>query len=492
MKWFRSIGGKIATLVLGSVVGAVLLLLIFNTFFLENYYIKSKSSSLVKTYGVIEGYLEDYNDGRIDRDTFQQKVSAYCENVAASAIIQRSDWGIAMTTQGGAEALKRRMVDIVLGNDADGEILKKNSRFTLQKAHDSRSDNDYLEIYGFLNEGDTLLVRISIESIRDNVGVLNGFIIRVGFIICALDVIISLFLARRISKPIKKLSKIADRMGDMDFSQRYAEHTHDEVDILGANFNALADKLEKTICDYKNANNELTNELDKAKRFEESRLDFVGAVSHELKTPIALIGGYAEAIRDHVGGPDKTAEYCDIIIDESNKMADMVRQLLSLNQIEAGDGQIDIEQFDVSDMADGIIEAKKLLTEDKSITIINSIGKPCSVYADSMLIEEVLTNYLTNAINHCLPHGVITIRAERMADDVRIYVKNTGDNIPEESMDKIWDKFYKVDKARTRAYGGNGIGLSIVKAIMVAHNKSYGVYNLPDGVEFYIDLDAKA
>ncbi len=107
------------------------------------------------------------------------------------------------------------------------------------------------------------------------------------------------------------------------------------------------------------------------------------------------------------------------------------------------------------------------------------------------MIEEVLTNYISNAVHHVSGANIIEVKLIRKESVVRVAVYNTGENIPEEDLDKVWIKFYKVDKARTREYGGSGIGLSIVKAIMDAHNQACGVVNHKNGVEFWFELDAK-
>ena len=222
------------------------------------------------------------------------------------------------------------------------------------------------------------------------------------------------------------------------------------------------------------------------------RKEFLNNVSHELKTPIALISGYAEGLKDNIAEDKESRDfYCDVIIDESSKMNNMVRKLLTLNQLEFGNDQVAMERFDITQLVKGVISGMKLLIEDKGASVTINTDEPVYVWGDEFKIEEVVTNYMSNALNHIDYDKKIDVRIIRENGLVRVSVFNTGNPIPEGDIDKIWDKFYKVDKARTREYGGSGIGLSIVKAIMESHNQQCGVKNYEDGVQFWFTLECK-
>ena len=222
------------------------------------------------------------------------------------------------------------------------------------------------------------------------------------------------------------------------------------------------------------------------------RQEFLANVSHELKTPIALIQGYAEGLQDNVNDDPESREfYCEVIVDEADKMNKMVKKLRSLNQLEFGNGQVHLEHFDLQQVVQSVLSSSEILFRQKEVTLSYDGDHPVYVWADEYMIEEVITNYISNAVNHVDGERVIRVTMERRGDVERISVFNTGKTIPEEDLDKIWIKFYKVDKARTRAYGGNGIGLSIVKAIMDSMNQKCGVINHENGVEFWFELDCK-
>ena len=307
-----------------------------------------------------------------------------------------------------------------------------------------------------------------------------------------LCVIIMIFLSNHYTKPILKLAQIAKKMENLDFDVRYKENRNDEIGVLGHSMNSLSDKLEQTISELKTANNELELDLQRRSEQEQMRQEFLANVSHELKTPIALIQGYAEGLQDNVNDDPESREfYCEVIVDEADKMNKMVKKLLSLNQLEFGNGQVHLEHFDLQQVAQSVLSSSEILFRQKEVTLSYNGDHPVYVWADEYMTEEVVMNYVSNALNHIDGEKIIEVKIVSCDGKARVSVFNTGKPIPEEDIDKIWSKFYKVDKARTREYGGNGIGLSIVKAIMEAHNQAYGVKNYDNGVEFWFELDEK-
>ena len=275
-----------------------------------------------------------------------------------------------------------------------------------------------------------------------------------------------------IVKPITNLQKAANSvaLGNFKVDNELANHGPAELREVGQSFNKMSIAIDNLISNQHN---------------------LLSSISHELKTPIALIQGYAEGLKEGISDdPESMDFYCGVIIDEAGKMNNMVKKLLTLNQIEFGNEELVMERFDIIELITSIVNANELRASQKGIQIeFNQRDKHIDVWSDEYKIEEVVTNYITNAINHCDFENRIEVSVERIGDDVRVHVFNTGKNIPEEDIPNIWQKFYKVDKARTREYGGNGIGLSIVKAIMDRHNKECGVVNKENGVEFWFRLD---
>ena len=225
------------------------------------------------------------------------------------------------------------------------------------------------------------------------------------------------------------------------------------------------------------------------------RKSFISDVSHELKTPIALIQGYSEGLLENVNTDDESRKfYAEVILDESNKMDKLVKQLLELTKLEYENREFNNTTFDLVELEKEIIRSSKVMIEEKNTEVIFDTDEVINVYADDFYISQIITNYLTNAIKHVINvdgenYIKITNHIITEKNKVRITVFNTGNNIAEENVNRIWNRFFKVDEARNREDGGTGIGLSIVRAIMNNYGNDYGVNNKENGVEFYFDLD---
>ena len=305
------------------------------------------------------------------------------------------------------------------------------------------------------------------------------------------------FIGVEFTRPILRLSEMTKDISNLNFEVCYDESRQDEVGELGHSINILSEKLENTISSLKSANNELQNDIKKREKSEEMRREFLSNITHELKTPIALIQGYAEGLKDNIQDDAASRDfYCEVIVDEAAKMNTMVKRLLSLNELEFGENNPQFDRFDIMSLLNSVVNSMNMVFKQKEVTPIIHGNASCGVWADEYLIEEVVTNYISNALNHVevdkMGKKSIEICVKECDNKVRISVFNTGKPIPEEDVERIWDKFYKVDKARTREYGGNGIGLSRVKAIMNSLNREFGVKNWDNGVEFWFELDTKA
>jgi signal transduction histidine kinase len=321
----------------------------------------------------------------------------------------------------------------------------------------------------------------------------NRFLGYIGLAAVIIGIIAMLVVSSKFTKPIHEMADIAKKMSELDFDVKYPVKKMDEIGELGTSINTLSDKLKDTILELKSANNELQSDIQKKIEIDEMRKEFLSNVSHELKTPISLIQGYAEGLIENVNEDEENRNfYCEVIIDEANKMNQMVKKLLTLNELEFGKNQVNFERFDIVQLINSVLMTNDILFKQKGVIIHFNEKESIYVWADEYLIQQVLSNYISNALNHVSGPKIIEIKLIRRGNVLRIAVFNTGENIPEEDLDKIWIKFYKVDKARTREYGGNGIGLSIVKAIMNSHNKECGVNNHTSGVEFWFELDITA
>ncbi len=377
------------------------------------------------------------------------------------------------------------------GNTIDR--LEKYDHFTINKFYDYEVNSYFIDLVGELDNNDIIFIRASFENIEESVAISSRFLAILGGIVIIIGSIIMFIFSTRFTKPINELSEISDQMTMLNFEKKYKGKRKDEIGVLGNSINELSGKLESTITELKTANIELMKDIKDKNEVDEMRKEFLSNVSHELKTPLAIVMGYAEGLKENIEeDPEEREYYCDVIIDEAQKMNGMVKKLLSLNEIEFGENKINLERFDIVDLCRNVVTSLNIMAKEK-ISADISIGRtePIFVWADEMLIEEVVVNYLSNAINHVDERKEIKVDFTENESVVRVSVFNSGECIPENELGNIWIKFYKVDKARTREYGGNGIGLSIVKAIMSQHKRDCGVINHTDGVEFWFELDSK-
>ena len=375
----------------------------------------------------------------------------------------------------------------------DRTIIREEDNFIIYRLYDSHLDANYIDLMGILEDNKVVFLRSNFESIQESVALANRFLGYIGLAAVIIGIIAMLVVSDKFTKPIHEMADIAKKMSELDFDVKYPVKKMDEIGELGTSINTLSDKLKDTILELKSANNELQSDIQKKIEIDEMRKEFLSNVSHELKTPISLIQGYAEGLIENVNEDEENRNfYCEVIIDEANKMNQMVKKLLTLNELEFGKNQVNFERFDIVQLINSVLMTNDILFKQKGVIIHFNEKESIYVWADEYLIQQVLSNYISNALNHVSGPKIIEIKLIRRGNVLRIAVFNTGENIPEEDLDKIWIKFYKVDKARTREYGGNGIGLSIVKAIMNSHNKECGVNNHTSGVEFWFELDITA
>lgn len=471
------------------VTGTIFLCLFLNDTFLEKYYIHHKQQELAESFETLNRAGKDHI---LEKDEFDITFENLCSNANLDIIVIDADYRLIRTSSHDVEFLSLQLQDMLRGGfDTSVEILESTEQYVLQKQTDKRLMSDNLVLWGMLESGSYVYIRTALESIRESATITNRFFVMVGLFGIIISSVVIFVLANSISKPIKELTVISKRMSNLDFEAKYLPKEDDalELDELGTHINVLSDTLEKTISELKTANNELKQDIAKKEKLDEMRKEFLSNVSHELKTPLALISGYAEGLKENISKDPQDREfYCDVIIDETNKMNQMVKKLLTLNQLEFGNETVDMVRFNITELISNMVQAAQILAEN-GISITFQETKPMYVWADEFKTEEVLTNYISNALHHAEGEKKIHIYYKEGNSVLRICVSNTGKNIPEEELEKIWIKFYKVDKARTREYGGNGIGLSIVKAIMDSMHQKCGVNNLKDGVEFWIELE---
>ena len=484
----RSFRRQLTTIFSAVMAGTLLVIFFSGMMFLEKYYIHDKQKQVMVTY---EKFNTAAQEGTLDTEEFQESFRKSSATNNISAMVMGLDRSIRLYATRDMERLYRQLQDYAFNRESVEmtKVLKEESNYIIRQIRDRFTDMEYLEMLGNLDSGDFFIMRTPLESIRDSVMLSNRFYTGIGAAAIVISAIIIYLFSRKVTKPVMELADISKRMTALDFDAKFESKGENEIDVLGEHMNQLSEALEKTISELKTANNELRRDIEHKEKIDEMRKEFLANVSHELKTPLALIQGYAEGLKDGINEDAESREfYCEVIVDEAQKMNQMVKKLLTLNEVEFGQENVSMERFDVAELIEGLAQSCSLLVEQKGGELRTKVSGPLYVWSDELKIEEVLTNYISNACNHLEGEKIVEIKAVPKDDKVRISVFNTGKQIPEEDMERIWEKFYKVDKAHTREYGGSGIGLSIVKALMDSVNGTYGVKNYTNGVEFWIEL----
>jgi two-component system sensor histidine kinase VanS len=482
----KSIKRQIIAVFLGLVGLCVGLIVFINYGFMEKFYLSNKEETLKTAYDTVVNANSSLDDAELSRFCSTNNVSVVLLDESTSTLsysnLRKED----------ASRLQARLFGYVMGLEPEGDqIIEKCDAYTILRNRDKVVQMDFIEMWGKTDNNLAFIFRSPIESIQESMSLSNRFYLMAGLGIVVVGISFISFFANQITKPITELTDISQRMANLDFDVKYTSGGENEIGILGHNFNKMSETLEEAISELKTANNELQKDIEKKEQIDEMRKEFLSNVSHELKTPIALIQGYAEGLQDNINEDEESREfYCNVIIDEANKMNQLVKKLLTLNQLEFGNDQVNMERFDLIALIQGVLQSSALLIEQSEAEVIFRQTAPIYVWGDEFKVEEVITNYLTNAIHHVKNEKKIDIRCIQDGNIVKTIVFNTGDMIPEDELDKLWIKFYKVDKARTREYGGSGIGLSIVKAVLEAMNQKCGVKNFNNGVAFWFTLDA--
>ncbi|HOO30898.1 MAG TPA: HAMP domain-containing sensor histidine kinase [Bacillota bacterium] len=513
----KSIRARLFLGIVGLVVGYVLLSWLLNSQLLDVYYHRIKTNSLVSGYKHVK---QAYDSGDLaqlllDLETMERKEGLMVVIVDSSYTLQYASRPVQSARHGSAgptgpmdsallDSLDQQRMpppgpgpnpapnpDPFPVNTIERAIADLEGEYeVLSFTRDDRLKLDFISLIGRLPDGGYVFLSAPISSIEESASAANRFFLVSGVLMIAVGSIAAYWYAGRFTQPIHDMKVIAERVAKLDFSMEYVGSTDDEIGALGESINIMSRQLEYSINELVRANERLQQDIERERQIDEMRKEFIANVSHELKTPIALIQGYSEGLKLNVNDDEENRDfYCDVITDEAARMNRLVGQLLKLAQIESGNIAPRKICFDIVEFINHIVRKNGLALQERGVDL-GIEGESCvEVVADIDMMEQVLVNYITNGIDHCDGERKMTITIEEVDEKARISVFNTGQHIPEDCMDSIWTSFYKTDKARTRDHGGTGLGLSIVKAVQKAHGNDCGCKNVAGGVVFWFDAD---
>ena len=476
------------------ILGIITFLILVNNFVFGKFYLYSKRQVLKSVYTTVNDYYNNCEEGDLSSELEQIAIKNNFDilirnNQNINVFTSSKDF---FSTLGQMNEMTNKL------HIGSSEVIEKSNNYRIIKIKDTQNGVTYVLLSAKLDNNYLLYIRIPINSIQESVKISNNFLyLMAGFAILIAAVIVS-YVSRKFTEPILELNAIAKKMSNLDFSHKYRiTDADDEINNLGKSINTMSDKLEKTIKQLRNTNIELEKDIEEKSKIDEMRKSFISDVSHELKTPIALIQGYSEGLLENVNTDEESRKfYAEVILDETNKMDKLVKQLLELMKLEYGKREFTDSVFNIVEVEKEVIRKSKVMLEETQVEVKYETPEEINVYADDFYIEQVVTNYITNAIKHVKEvdgekYIKITNEVNIEKNNVRIKVFNTGEQISEEHMARIWNRFYKIDESRNRSNGGTGIGLAFVKAIMTNYGKDYGLINKENGVEFYFDLELK-
>lgn len=466
----------------------ILTILFLNTAVLENYYLNFKEESLAKTYNSIKKIYKSY-----DESSYLFELEKIETNQNMDIVIKDYE---KLTIYSTNNDFSNNMFIVqnysnFINTDYIQNRLSGDTTYFTEVIRDNRIRSDFVTLFGELENDNLVFIRTPIESIKESVSVTNRFLTTIGIIAICCSSLLSFLISKSFTRPIKELNNIAKNISELDFSKSYKVTTEDEIGMLGKSINTLSKSLENKIQELSDINLELEKDIEEKSKLAEMRSQFVSDVSHELKTPIALIQGYAEGLVDGIASSEEDIKYyCEVILDEANKMSALTRDLLDLSNLEYGKNNLNIESFNIIELISNTLKKNEIRFNEKNISpIFEHENESLYVLGDVFRIEQVLTNYINNALKNVDEKNEITIKVEQKNNLARIFVYNSGKQISKDQLLKIWNKFYKIDASRNRELSGSGIGLSLVKAIMDQHKNNYGVENKENGVEFWFELN---
>ena len=494
-KQLKTVRSKLFFTLCVVVLSIILFLILVNSFILEKYYQYTKSNQLKTLYNNINEY---YNSDR-EIDNFKDELDRISIKNNFDIIIKdKSDNAIYLSNKDFLSNIKVIIDFWGMNKQQEYKILEETDKLEIRNIRDTETSANYILLSGKLDNGYGVYIRIPISSIQESVRISNRFLYLIAGIVIVVGGIAIIYISKTFSSPISELNSIAKKMANLDFSHKYiVTDDNDEINELGESINLMSEKLEKTINQLRNTNIELERDIERKSKIDEMRKSFISDVSHELKTPIALIQGYSEGLLENVNtDPENRKFYAEVILDETNKMDKMVRQLIELTKLEYEKREFNNRNFNIVELEKEIVRTSQVMLEEKQTQVEFDTIDNISVFADDFYMSQIITNYLTNAIKHVREvegekYIKITNTIIPEKSKVRVTVFNTGDNIEKENLSRVWNRFFKVDEARNREDGGSGIGLSIVRAIMNNYENDYGVENKYNGVEFYFEVDMK-
>ena len=392
----KSLSRQMTAVFVGLLAFVLAAVFIVNAVFLGHYYTTHKESDLLNTYNALK---EAQESDELTDENKQWKLSYELEKMNIDVCVMNVDRDAGTINEIFSNVKEKSLLydqtlRIFFSKDTGNEtVLKSTDQYVMRKMTDRQNGTDYLEMWGYLDDDSFVLMRSPLESIRESASLANQFLIYLGIIGMVVGGLLVWIFSRKITRPVMELARLSEDMANLNFDMKYTSGGNNEIGILGENFNKMSLQLEKTVSELKTANNQLQKDIEQKEKLEDMRNEFLGNVSHELKTPIALIQGYAEGLKEGVNDDPESREfYCDVIMDEASKMNQMVKNLLTLNQLEFGNDEVEFARFDIAALVRGVIASCDILIQQAGASVDFVSEEKVYVWGDEFKTEQVVRN----------------------------------------------------------------------------------------------------
>ena len=463
----KSILSKLWLGITALVLIILLITWLFQIGLLNEFYIRERKSILQNEAKKLSSIMEQSEEFHILSQEVLEEIHRFTTSINAIVmIIDKKNNMIFVNTPGRffinnreQDRNDRRFPSPLMGDGEIEGLMAQGKPFTLQRIRSRGPEASIIVGVPVTRQGQligNIVISSALAPIEEATTILKKQLSIITILSLGIGTLLALSLAKFFTKPIVKIIDASKCIAKGDYSVEIIQPSNDEIGVLGETINDLARQLDKT---------------------EKLRKEFIANVSHELKTPISLIKAYAEVVKDmdNFDAKDKD-QYLQVVIDESDRLNNMVEDILYLSKMESGYADLEYEQFSLQEILDYIIEKLSYFASKNNISVAMELESEHSViFADKNKIYQVFYNIINNAIHHSYENGKIVIKITEKDELLRIEVIDNGKGIPKEDLPYIWDRFYKVDKSRKRDSSGTGLGMAIVKNILKAHRYQFGI-----------------
>lgn len=456
---------------------------LFSLLFMEPYYLHRVEQTLVNAFYTLEA-----------QETFDIATVSKLEESNLSIVIADIDTMEILYNSQMPDKFVPDMLRRLLPGIRD-HILATGTNYTINADEDYRHTSSGVVVsggrrvtLGGLTDRYIIDISTSYASISQAISTSLTFSLGVGLLVMVMAGFAFSRTSSMVIQPVTQITEIANQIAHLDFSQKCQVHDNGEIGLMAQSINTMSDFMQSHISQLEKANEQLTKDIAARKEQEEARKNLVSNLSHDLKTPIGLISGYADGLRSGMAKTEEEMkEYCDVICDESDRMMSMIVRMMELFRLESGTVELENEEFDLADLLNYVVEIFAIEIEKNELSFTKSFEDGLYICTDYFSVEQVVTNYVQNAVSHMGSGNVLRLSVEDRGAFYRVVVFNSAEPIPEQELGRIWDSFYRLDKSRTGRHQ-SGLGLSIVRSNMELLGGNYGVENAEGGVNFWAEF----